>query len=106
MFDFRCQKSAVPLARNTTLLSQYLSTLFAGDTDDVYPYGVDPAFLRTSEALYRPELQGHESWFYNASDPAEVPPTTGTPYGFFHQQLKVRAYVGLMYAAHSGHNPY
>lgn len=90
-YDFTCQKSAIPLAKNATLLNNYLASLFAGDHNDIYPYGVDPAFLRSSTALYRPELQGKADWFYNTSDPLEVPPTTGTPYGFFHQQVKVRA---------------
>eukprot|EP00879_Flechtneria_rotunda_P028207 GHRR01030295.1.p1 GENE.GHRR01030295.1~~GHRR01030295.1.p1 ORF type:complete len:524 (+),score=176.95 GHRR01030295.1:86-1573(+) len=88
LFDFSCQRSAVPLARNASVVNQYLAHLFAGDTNDVYPYGVDPAFLRSSASLYRPELQGKEAWFYNTSDPVEVSPITGTPYGFFHQPVK------------------
>jgi hypothetical protein len=88
-FDFACQQSAIPLARNATLLSQYLSSLFAAQSNDIYPYGVDPAFLRSSTALYRPELQGKESWFYNTSDAWQVQPVTNMPYGFQHQPLQV-----------------
>jgi hypothetical protein len=29
------------------------------------------------------------SWYYNTSNPLEVPPTTDTPFGFFHRRLKV-----------------
>lgn len=90
-FDFGCQKSAVPLARNASVVRSYLSSLFAGDDNEVFPYGVDPAFLRSSEALYKPELQGAEGRYYNTSDPTQVPPTTGAPYGFFHRRLQVRA---------------
>lgn len=88
-FNFACQKSAVPLAREAGAVKAYLTSLFAGDDNEIFPYGVDPAFLRSSTALYRPELQGKEPWFYNTSDPAQVPPATNAPYGFFHRQLKV-----------------
>jgi hypothetical protein len=88
-FDFACQRSAVPLSRGTSVVRDYLATLFAGDENEVFPYGVDPAFLRSSESLYKPELQGREGWYYNTSDPAQVPPTTNAPYGFFHRPLKV-----------------
>lgn len=87
-FDFSCQKSAVPLVRDPSVVKAYLS-LFAGDDNDAFPYGVDPAFLRSSQALYQPELQGKEGWYYNTTDPAKVPPTTKAPYGFFHRHLQV-----------------
>jgi hypothetical protein len=88
-FSFGCQKSAVPLARDASAVRSYLSCLFAGDDNEVFPYGVDPAFLRSSDALYRPELQGREGWYYNTSDPMQVPPATKAPYGFFPRHLKV-----------------
>ena len=88
-FDFACQKSAVPLARNASAVQAYLASLFAGDDNDIYPYGVDPAFLRSSQALYKPELQGKEAWYYNTSDVTQLPPTTKAPFGFFHRQLQV-----------------
>eukprot|EP00878_Enallax_costatus_P039271 GHUV01044855.1.p1 GENE.GHUV01044855.1~~GHUV01044855.1.p1 ORF type:complete len:318 (+),score=65.38 GHUV01044855.1:613-1566(+) len=97
-YDFRCQRSEVTLTRNRTLLAEYLAILFAGDTNDVFPYGVDPVFLRSSTALYQPDLQGSEGWYYNTSDHLEVPPTTGTPYGFFHRPLRVSR--GVQHAAH------
>lgn len=78
----------VPLAQNHTALLAYLSTLFSGDTNDVYPYGTDPIFLRSS-GLYDPDQSGHEGDYYNTTDPLEVPPTTGAPYGFFHRGLQV-----------------
>jgi zinc transporter 1/2/3 len=90
-FNFACQKSAVPLAREAGAVKAYLTSLFAGDDNEIFPYGVDPAFLRSSTALYRPEFQGRELWFYNTSDPAQVPPATNVPYGFFHRPLKVSA---------------
>lgn len=88
-FNFACQKSAVPLARNAGAVTAYLASLFAGDSNEIFPYGVDPAFLRSSEALYRPEFQGLEGRFYNVSDPAQVPNATNTPHGFHHRHLKV-----------------
>jgi len=88
-FDFGCQKSAVPLARSSDVVKAYLASLFAGDDNEVFPYGVDPAFLRSSQAMYKPELQGSEGWYYNTSDPAQVPTTTKAPYGFFYRSLKV-----------------
>lgn len=88
-FSFGCQKSAVPLARDASAVRSYLSSLFAGDANEVFPYGVDPAFLRSSATLYRPELQGREGWYYNTSDPMQVPPATKTPCGFFPRHLKV-----------------
>lgn len=90
-YDFRCRRSEVSLIKNVTLLAEYLAILFAGDTNDVFPYGVDPVFLRSSAALYEPDLQDREGWFYNMSDHLEVPQTTGTPYGFFHRPLKVNS---------------
>ena len=86
-----CQRRIVPLARNLTSVAAYLASLFGGDAADAFPYGVDPAFLRSSTTLYRPELQGRVGWFYNTSDPLQVPAATGTPFGFFHQPVKVRA---------------
>lgn len=79
----------MPLARNASTVAAYLASLFAGDDNEVSPYGVDPAFLHSSQALYRPELQGKEGWFYNTSDPLQVSPVTGTPFGFFHRSLQV-----------------
>jgi hypothetical protein len=84
-----------PLARNPSVVTAYLSSLFAGDGNEVFPYGVDPAFLGSSQSLYQPELQGTKGWYYNASDPAQVPPTTKAPYGFFHRHLQVRFGVAL-----------
>jgi zinc transporter 1/2/3 len=72
------------------VVKAYLSSLFAGDDNEVFPYGVDPAFLRSSESLYKPELQGREAWYYNTSDPTQVPSATNAPYGFFYRHLKVR----------------
>lgn len=89
-----CQRRAVPLARNLTSVAAYLASLFGDDAADAFPYGVDPAFLRSSTSLYRPELQGRVGWFYNASDPLQVPVATGTPFGFFHQPVKVCARPG------------
>eukprot|EP00775_Hariotina_reticulata_P011535 gene11535-11678_t len=57
------------------------------DISDVRPYGVDPTFLRSS-ALYRPELQAREGWYYNTSNPGEVSPATSTPFGFFYKSLQ------------------
>jgi zinc transporter 1/2/3 len=79
----------VPLARNASVVLAYLRSMFAGDASDVFPYGVDPAFLRSSAALYRPELMGRQGWWYNTSDPTQVAPTTQAPFGFFHRPLKV-----------------
>lgn len=92
-FNFACQKSAVPLAREASAVKAYLTSLFAGDENELFPYGVDPAFLRSSTALYKPELQGSELWFYNTSGPAQVPPATSAPFGFFHRHLKVSGWV-------------
>lgn len=74
-------------------MKAYLASLFAGDTNDIFPYGVDPAFLRSSTALYRPELQGLEGRYYNTSDPAQVPQATNAPYGFFHRHLQVGDFI-------------
>jgi hypothetical protein len=98
-YALRCSKSAVPLLRegaagSVSQVANYLAQLFAGAGNDIYPYGVDPVFLRSS-SLYRPELLGSEGDYYNTSDPAEVPPTTGTPYGFFHRDLEVSGVVVL-----------
>lgn len=92
-YALRCSKAAVPLLRegaagSVSQVANYLAELFAGAGNDIYPYGVDPVFLRSS-SLYRPELLGNEGDYYNTSDPAEVPPATGTPYGFFHRDLQV-----------------
>lgn len=89
-FNIACQTSAVPLVRDASVVKEYLKSLFAGDDNEVFPYGVDPAFLRSSDALYKPGLQGKEGWYYNTSDPGQVPPSTKAPYGFFHRHLKVQ----------------
>jgi zinc transporter 1/2/3 len=86
--DFACQKFAIPLAKNASALSSFLSSLFASETDNLLPYGVDPAFLRSS-SLYQPQLQGRVGWFYNTSNPQEVPPATEMPHGFYHRSLQV-----------------
>jgi hypothetical protein len=88
-FNLACQKSVVPLAHDSSVVKAYLAALFAGDDNEVFSYGVDPAFLRSSQSLYKPELQGSEGWYYNMSDPVQVPPTTKAPYGFFHRRLQV-----------------
>lgn len=88
MYDPICQKSTVPLARDASLVKAYLASLFAGD-DEIYPYGVDPAFLPSSNALYKPDLQGLQAQYYNSSDPMQLPPTTNAPFGFFHRHLQV-----------------
>ena len=89
-FALGCSKSALPLAKglSASAVLGYLKQLFPGAGNDVYPYGVDPVFLRSSN-LYEPSLVGSEGDFYNASDPAEVPAATGVPYGYFYRGLKV-----------------
>jgi hypothetical protein len=84
--SFDCARAAagVPLPRNASAAAA--AALAASSPGALAPYGVDPAFLRSS-ALYRPELAGLEGLYYNASDPAEVAPATGAPYGFHHRRL-------------------
>lgn len=89
LLGFECQRAAaaagVTLVRNATAAAALAAWLRARGTG-VAPYGVDPAFLRSS-SLYRPELIGREELYYNTSDRFEVSPETGTPFGFFHRQL-------------------
>jgi hypothetical protein len=89
MYDTICQKSTVPLARDASLVKAYLASLFAGDDNEIYPYGVDPAFVPSSDVLYKPELQGMQAQYYNSSDPMQLPPTTNAPFGFFFRHLQV-----------------
>jgi hypothetical protein len=89
MYDSICQTSTVPLAQDASLVKEYLASLFAGDGNEIYPYGVDPAFLPSSDALYKPELQGMQAQYYNSSDPMQLPPTTNAPFGYFHRHLQV-----------------
>ncbi|WIA22838.1 hypothetical protein OEZ86_009786 [Tetradesmus obliquus] len=88
--DFACQTFAIPLAKNASALSRLLASLYASSSDSLLPYGVDPAFLRSS-SLYQPQLQGRAGWFYNTSDTREVPPATEMPHGFFHRSLQGHA---------------
>ena len=85
-----CSKSVIPLAEKSSrnALVAFLKQLFAGAGNSAYPYGVDPVFLRSS-SLYTPDLVGCEDQWYNVSDPAEVPPATGVPYGYYHRALTV-----------------
>ena len=87
--DFGCTRAAqgVPLARDdgAVALAEYRAWL-RGRGAAAAPYGVDPAFLRQS-GLYRPDLAGREALYYNVSDPDEVSPATGSPYGFRHRPL-------------------
>ena len=90
-FALGCSSAAVPLLSKSTAMQQvldYISKLFPGATNEVFPYGVDPVFLRSS-SLYRPELVGSEGDYYNTSDPSEVSAATGVPYGYFPRALKV-----------------
>jgi zinc transporter 1/2/3 len=89
-FALGCSKSAVPLTKSlsATAVFDYIKRLFPGAGSDIYPYGVDPVFLRSS-SLYEPSLSGSEGDYYNMSDPGEVPVATGVPYGYFHRGLKV-----------------
>lgn len=88
-YDPACQKSTVPLARDANAVKAYLASLFVGDDNEVYPYGVDPAFLPSSAALYNPDLQGLQGQYYNTSDPMQLAPTSNAPFGFFHRHLQV-----------------
>jgi hypothetical protein len=67
----------------------HLAQLFGSSGVATNAYGVDPVFLRSSD-LYEPGLVGQEGAFYNSSNPAEVPPATGIPFGYFHRPLQVR----------------
>jgi zinc transporter 1/2/3 len=87
-FNFACQKYNIPLTKSASALSSFLSSFYAAASNSLLPYGVDPAFLRSS-SLYQPQLQGRVGWFYNTSDPREVPPATEMPRGFFHRSLQV-----------------
>lgn len=83
---------SLPLARNLSSTTTLLASLLGGGVggDSTAPFGVDPAFLRSSTALYRPELAGHEAWFYDTTPQAgQVSAITGAPYGFFHRPLQV-----------------
>jgi hypothetical protein len=84
--NFTCQRTATTSSNSSWL--QLVEAVFAGYSNNVHPYGVDPAFLRTS-SLYKPDLQGLEGWYYNKSNPLEILPTTSTPFGFFHKTLQV-----------------
>lgn len=88
-YDPFCQKSAMPLVRDANAAKAYLASLFAGDDNEVYPYGVDPAFLPSSAALYKPELQEEQGRYYNTSDPMQLAPTSNAPFGFYHRHLQV-----------------
>jgi zinc transporter 1/2/3 len=101
-FTLGCAKSSVAYAQNQTGSSNssggssgaaarvlaYLTQLFGRSGVDTNPYGVDPVFLRSS-GLYQPALVGQEGAFYNSSNPAEVLPATGIPFGYFHRPLRV-----------------
>jgi zinc transporter 1/2/3 len=108
-FTLGCAKSSVPHAQdqasNTTSSSSgaggvmaYLAQLFGPTGVNTHPYGVDPVFLRSSD-LYQPGLVGQEGAFYNTSNPAEVVPATGIPFGYFHRPLRVRRATVLAAAA-------
>jgi hypothetical protein len=92
-----CQKFAIPLTKNASALSSFLSSFYAAASNSLLPYGVNLAFLRSS-SLYQPQLQGRVGWFYNTSDPQEVPPATEMPHGFFHRNLQVGAAAALLAA--------
>jgi hypothetical protein len=85
--SFDCARAAagVPLSRNGTAAAA--AALAASSPSALAPYGIDPAFLRSS-SLYRPDLAGREGLYYNTSDPHEVAASTGSPYGFFHRRLE------------------
>jgi zinc transporter 1/2/3 len=90
-FALGCSAAAVPLLSNSVAVQQvldYMTKLFPGASNEVFPYGVDPVFLRSS-SLYQPDLVGFEGDYYNTSDPAEVSAATGVPYGYFPRALKV-----------------
>jgi hypothetical protein len=91
-----CSRSTVPLAEvsSKNAVLAFLKQLFAGAGDLIHPYGVDPVFLRSS-SLYNPDLVGREGQWYNISDPSEVPPTTGVPYGYYHRPLKVSKLIQI-----------
>jgi zinc transporter 1/2/3 len=63
-----------------------LAAWLTARSNGVNPYGIDPAFLRSS-SLYRPDLIGREGLYYNTSDSFEVSAATKTPYGFFYKRL-------------------
>lgn len=67
---------------------RFLSTLFASERNSIANYGVDPTFLPSS-GLYEPSQVGREEWYYS-KDAGELS-ATGTPYGFYHRPMQVRA---------------
>lgn len=53
--DAECTRYVIPGLQSSSIVSSLLSRLFGSDSNNLYPYGVDPVFLRYEIGCWSPE---------------------------------------------------